>query len=49
MTLRKLVLSAAAAITASLTLNAGAPPTVTFLPDKTWCNANNYVDLCFIL
>lgn len=44
MTLRKLVLSAAAAITASLTLNAGAPPTVTFLPDKTWCNANNYVD-----
>ncbi len=44
MTLRKLVLSAAAAIAASLTLNAGAPPTVMFLPDKTWCNANDYVD-----
>ncbi len=44
MTLRKLVLSAAAAIATSLTLSAGAPPTVMFLPDKTWCNANDYVD-----
>lgn len=25
-------------------MNAGAPPTVMFLPDKTWCNQNNYVD-----
>lgn len=25
-------------------VNAGAPPTVMFLPDKTWCNDNNCVD-----
>ncbi len=28
----------------SLLATAGAPPTIMFLPDKTWCNANNYVD-----
>lgn len=44
MTLKKFLLSATAAIAATLTLNAGAPPTVMFLPDKTWCNANNYVE-----
>lgn len=26
-----------------LSANAGDPPTVMFLPDKTWCNANNCV------
>lgn len=35
MTLKKFLLSATAAIAATLTLNAGAPPTVMFLPDKT--------------
>lgn len=24
---------------------AGAPPTVMFLPDRTWCTKNNYVDI----
>lgn len=28
----------------SFVAEAGAPPTVMFLPDKTWCNANGYVD-----
>lgn len=43
MNIKKLLLTAAASIAAALTLNAGAPPTVMFLPDKTWCNANGYV------
>lgn len=40
----KIAISTAIATVSALTLNAGAPPTVMFLPDKTWCNANNYVD-----
>lgn len=44
MRLSKIVISTAIATVSALTLNAGAPPTVMFLPDKTWCNANNYVD-----
>lgn len=44
MKLSKIVLSTAVAAVSVLTLNAGAPPTVMFMPDKTWCNANNYVE-----
>lgn len=44
MRLSKIAISTAIATVSALTLNAGAPPTVMFLPDKTWCNANNYVD-----
>lgn len=44
MKLSKIAISTAIATVSALTLNAGAPPTVMFLPDKTWCNANNYVD-----
>jgi len=44
MKLSKIVLSTAIAAVSVLTLNAGAPPTVMFMPDKTWCNANNYVE-----
>ena len=43
MTLKK-ILSAVVLSTISIfALNAGAPPTVMFLPDKAWCNANGYV------
>lgn len=44
MKLSKIVLSTAVAAVSVLTLNAGAPTTVMFMPDKTWCNANNYVE-----
>lgn len=40
----KILLSAACAAFTALATNAGAPPTVMFLPDKTWCNEHNYVD-----
>lgn len=40
----KHLLAAAAIIAGVANAIAGAPPTVMFLPDKTWCNANNYVD-----
>ena len=43
MTLKAFAISAAVAIVSAFTLNAGAPPTVMFLPDKTWCNANGCV------
>lgn len=44
MKLSKLALATAVAVTTAFSLSAGAPPTVMFLPDKAWCNANNYVD-----
>lgn len=44
MKLLKVVLSSAVLIVSAATLEAGAPPTVMFLPDKTWCNANGFVD-----
>ncbi len=36
-------MSVAAAVATAFTMNAGAPPSVMFLPDKTWCDANGYV------
>ncbi len=44
MNVSKILLSSALLIAGVLFMEAGAPPTVMFLPDKTWCNANNYVD-----
>lgn len=44
MKLLKIALGAAACVVSAFTLNAGAPPTIMFLPDKAWCNANGYVD-----
>lgn len=44
MSLKKLFLAAAVTMAAA-TAYAGEPPTVMFLPDKTWCNANGYVDV----
>ncbi len=41
MKLKNLILTAATSIFTALSLQA-APPTVMFLPDKTWCNAHNY-------
>lgn len=32
------------ALLGTFALSAGAPPTVMVLPDKTWCNAHDYVD-----
>lgn len=43
MILKKTLLATAAFVTATAGLNAGAPPTVMFLPDKAWCNAHEYV------
>ncbi len=44
MKLFKYALSLIVALSAASSAFGGAPPTVMFLPDKTWCNANNYVD-----
>ena len=43
MILKKTLLATAAFVAATAGLNAGAPPTVMFLPDKAWCNAHEYV------
>ena len=43
MDLKSLILGLGALAVGVFSLNAGAPPTVMFLPDKTWCNENNYV------
>lgn len=40
---QSIILSVVLTIATSFTLCAGAPPTVMFLPDKTWCNVNGYV------
>lgn len=39
----KYLIAAVVAVISVMTANAGAPPTVMFLPDKAWCNANGYV------
>ncbi len=44
MTSLKTILAATALFACAATASAGAPPTVMFLPDKAWCNANNYVE-----
>lgn len=43
MKLKNLILGAALTIASAASMQAGAPPTVMFLPDKTWCNEMNYV------
>ncbi|MDE6513591.1 MAG: hypothetical protein K2L05_05340 [Muribaculaceae bacterium] len=43
MTSKKLILGAVCALFSAVSVNAGAPPTVMFLPDKTWCNNHDYV------
>lgn len=43
MKLKNLILGAAITIASAASMQAGAPPTVMFLPDKTWCNEMNYV------
>lgn len=43
MKLKNIIPTAACAALFVLTAQAGAPPTVMVLPDKTWCNENNYV------
>lgn len=44
MKLKNLILGVALTLISAASMQAGAPPTVMFLPDKTWCNANNYVN-----
>lgn len=44
MNIIKSIALSSALLAGGLMVEAGAPPTVMFLPDKTWCNANNYVD-----
>lgn len=39
----KILLTAGLIIAGLTSASAGAPPSVMFLPDKTWCNANDYV------
>ena len=43
MKLNKLAFVLAIVIMSAFGMSAGEPPTVMFLPDITWCNANNYV------
>lgn len=40
----KAVISSAVILLSASVMQAGAPPTIMFLPDKTWCNANGFVD-----
>lgn len=42
MTTKKFLLTAVAVFTMAAASNAGAPPTVMFLPDETWCYKNNF-------
>lgn len=44
MKLLKYLLSTVCGAVCALSSQAGAPPTVMILPDKTWCNENGYVD-----
>lgn len=44
MTLKKILLASVAIVSVSVAIHAD-PPTVMFLPDKTWCVQNNYVDV----
>lgn len=45
MKLKNFLLTLIIALTSIGLSNAGAPPTVMFLPDRTWCTKNNYVDI----
>ncbi len=40
---KKILLSLGIAVAGTAVLSAGAPPTVMFLPDKAWCDANGFI------
>lgn len=41
--MRKLLSALTILFISTVAINAGAPPTVMFLPDKTWCNTNGFI------
>ena len=43
MKLKNILIAAAMTVISAASMQAGAPPTVMVLPDKTWCNKNDYV------
>lgn len=43
MSIKNIVLATASVLTFTLAVEAGTPPTVMFLPDKTWCTQNKFV------
>ncbi len=43
MKLKNLLIGGILTVISAASMQAGAPPTVMVLPDKTWCNANDYV------
>lgn len=45
MGIKKLLILIVVAMSLTDGINAGAPPTVMFLPDKTWCTQNGFVDV----